>query len=166
MKSKRWLYHSTFADHVEGISSLGLVPSTEPHWGGLLADWSMGKVFFTPRCPLAAHYAKTLFAKVLWDFGLAPDPMLLRIQPELLPDAARDPESVSGDVYVERTVPPADLEIWTPWLRRWKPVSWAGDKFTEMWTIRDEPGELDVPAAAAPGEYAEAYIEQVWPSCG
>jgi hypothetical protein len=96
------------------------------------------------------------------DLGRSSDPILLRIRSEFLTDAERDTASWD-DWFIERIVPPAEIEAWTPWLEDWMPIRSVAADMVDMETVRGEPEELDVDPEAGANVYTEAYIKQVWP---
>lgn len=159
---EHWLYHSTFANNVAVISSRGLVPSRKSHYEDEWEKWSLGKVFFTESCAAAGFYAKGVFRKILGERRHAPDPVLLRIRREDLPDAVKDHvvlwkgDTPQYDLYVKRTVPPEALEIWMPWFGEWMPVSLAAERFSGMETNMDEPTELRVDSTSDSDDWATA----------
>jgi len=157
-----FLYHSTFADRMPQIARKGLQPSETPRWGGQLGEWSVGKVFFSGHISAVAFYAAHHFAKALFEEGRSPDPILLRIDSKHLQDAERDTASWD-DWFVERAVPPAQIEAWTPWLGAWMPLKDIASDMSDMETVKGEPDKLDVDPEAGVHLYADAYFKQVWP---
>lgn len=160
----RWLYHSTLADALQGIADHGLAPDEKRRWGGMLADWAQGKVFFTGTIPMAAGYARMIFRENLESQGWSWDPVLLRVHSTHLGDIEQDRQSFD-DWYVERKVPAIFLQVWVPQKEAWIEVREAVKQgyFEEFQTKYGEPGELDVDPEVTPGEYADAYIKQFWP---
>lgn len=157
-----FLYHSTFANLAPQIAKKGLQPSESPRWGGQLGDWSVGKVFFSGHISAVAFYAAHHFAKSLFEEGHSPDPILLRIDSKHLQDAERDTASWD-DWFVERSVPPGQIEVWTPWLEAWMPIKSIASEMSDMETVKGRPDRLDVDAGAGADVYTSAYFKKVWP---
>ena len=157
-----YLYHSTFADRIWNIARFGLLPSEHPRWSGKLGEWSIGKIFFSGHVSAAAFYAANHFSKLLFEQGQSPDPVLLRVDSKNLKDAERDTASWD-DWFIERSVPPEDIEVWLPWSKRWAPLKEVSRQVSNMETVRGEPGTLDVDPEDSAHLYTEAYFKQFWP---
>lgn len=157
-----YLYHSTFADRIWNISRLGLLPSEKPRWSGALGEWSVGKIFFSGHVSAAAFYAANHFARLLFEQGQSPDPVLLRVDSKNLKDAERDTASWD-DWFVERPTPPEQIEVWLPWSKRWAPIREVSREVSNMETVRGESGSLDVDPEAGANVYTEAYFKKFWP---
>lgn len=159
-----WLYHSTFADALPTIAKEGFIPDARPRWGGQLADYAKGKIFFTGTQKMAAGYAEMVFTQYLRDHGWSWDPILLRAFSAHLGDVEQDPHSFD-DWYVERPVPAVFIQAWVPQKEAWIEVKEAVAQgyFEEFQTKYGEPDEIDVEPGATPEEYAARYIEQFWP---
>lgn len=145
-----WLLHSTTADRVGGIAFHGLVPSSKPRWSGKLGRFSKGKVFFGPKVALLKNYAVLAIKSM---------PVMLRVHSSALPDAIKEPRRLQGsegDVYVERVVPPQDIEVWLPLERAWVPVELANEFFG--------PVKAEIPPSMTAWEFADAYFSEAWPT--
>src|SRR6266704_3117601 len=56
---EQYFYHATTADRLPGIVQKGLIPSTNPRWGGELAAHSEGKAFVTEKLSHAVFYGNS-----------------------------------------------------------------------------------------------------------
>lgn len=156
------LYHSTFADRIWNISRLGLLPSETPRWSGKLGKWSKGKVFFSDNVLSTAFYTAVHFSKNLAEHGRSPDPILLRVDSKNLKDAEQDTFQAS-DWFVERAIPPDQIEVWLPWSREWAPIREAERQVSRMETVQGEPGNLEIDPKADAHAYVDAYFREFWP---
>lgn len=156
------LYHSTFADRAWNISRLGLLPSQNPRWSGKLGKWSKGKIFFSDNVLSTAIYSAVHFSKNLTERRWSPDPILLRVDSENLKDAEQDTFQ-SSDWFIERPVPPDQIEVWLPWSKEWAPILEVERRVSEMETIYGEPGNLEVDPKAEAHVYVDAYFREFWP---
>lgn len=109
-----FLYHGTSKARLPLIAHQGLLPSEKSRWSKDvgIGSWSLGKVFFTDTIRNATFYAKE---------ASKTRPVILRVGLHKLADSNPDPKEVDGNIYIERPVPPEDMEMWNG--RKWAPLT-------------------------------------------
>lgn len=106
-----YLYHGTAKTRLPDIARKGLIPSERSRWGRSgLTYHSLGRVFFANTILKADFYARAAAPK---------NHVFLRVRRDALPDVKPDTEETEGCCFfVERTVPPEEIEVWTG--KSWK----------------------------------------------
>jgi GNAT superfamily N-acetyltransferase len=113
---KKFYYHSTLARNLNSIAKQGLKPSTDPQWGGMLGDFSMGKLLFTATPKGAMFYAIQLFHSLLENNEVASPPVCLRFYLEN--EEVHEDTEAQEDYWTEATIPPNRIQIW--WHGAWQ----------------------------------------------
>jgi hypothetical protein len=100
-----YLYHGTSKTCLPQIKIEGLKPSEKSRWerSGMTAN-SLGRVFFTSTVSMAEFYGRHASRKQY---------IFLRVRLDDLPDRKPDTKEEEGSFYVERSVPPSQIEMWT-----------------------------------------------------
>lgn len=128
-----YLYHATLDENLAGIQRQGLKPvadTRECHWGGDMAAKCLGKAYLTRDLSFALYYAWVIQKNKAEDC-LQMDPdceppeiMLLRVPRAKLAGFLRRDKQTESDYYVQRTIPPQDIE-YLHGEHCWKPLSTA-----------------------------------------
>lgn len=116
-----WLYHVTRADRLPSIRKAGLIPSTDPRWGGKLGKESIGKIYFG-RTLAIVYFAMLDFTPRLDEVGLAYLPVVLRVPISEVSEVTQEKkEPVS--VFTTKRVKPDRIEVF--WIDKWIPLEKA-----------------------------------------
>jgi ppGpp synthetase/RelA/SpoT-type nucleotidyltranferase/predicted GNAT family acetyltransferase len=115
----QYFYHSTLSKNLNSIAKEGLKPSTNPQWGGELADFSMGKLLLNPTPKGAMYYGLQLFYRYLQNQEVSYIPLCLRVRIDN-EELFEDKQSIGGDVWTDATISPNRIEVW--WQDKWQPL--------------------------------------------
>jgi hypothetical protein len=126
MNFREWIdgektyFHVTLADRIPNIIQQGLIPSDDPHWGGMLGDTSIDKIYACRSPSQAIYYGLLKFRDILRNQNWAPAPILLKTKQQIN-KATSDPEDKKS-VWFEKPIPPNQIELWWP-NKGWMPVT-------------------------------------------
>jgi hypothetical protein len=103
----RFYYHCTTSDRFQSVAEHGLLPSSDPHWGGELGASSLHRVYLAKTPRQALYYCGIVFRKALENQEPAHVPVVLRVSRAAV-KVVQDRESAQ-DVYATVSVPPSKL---------------------------------------------------------
>ncbi len=115
----KYLYHAALELDLDSVSSKGLQPSEASGEAGELAEWSLGKVFFSDTLRRARKWASHISRRHFEDFGTQAEPVIFRVMRSKVA-VVPDP-TIVGDWYTSASVSPNLLEIQTA--DGWRPFT-------------------------------------------
>lgn len=131
---EKFLYHATLDENLASIQRQGLKPVKDTrlcHWGGSLAEKCLGKAYLSADPGFSIYYGRIIQqTRAEQDCSQArdnldvcvPEVILLRVPRSRLTGFLRRDKQTQSDYYVQRTIPPGDIE-YLHGEQCWKPLA-------------------------------------------